>query len=47
MIGLAPESDLFVLDYGQRLKPGFEQWIVKAESSMTRPISAPKSRPMR
>lgn len=32
MIGFDVENDVFVLDYGQRLNSGFEQWIVKAKS---------------
>ncbi|MET2832781.1 type II toxin-antitoxin system HipA family toxin [Mesorhizobium shangrilense] len=33
MIGLNPDQNIFVIDYGHQLKPGLERWIVKSRSS--------------
>ncbi|PRD41606.1 type II toxin-antitoxin system HipA family toxin [Phyllobacterium phragmitis] len=33
MIGLSPDQNTFVIDYGHQLKPGLERWMVKSRSS--------------
>ncbi|QND62342.1 type II toxin-antitoxin system HipA family toxin (plasmid) [Mesorhizobium huakuii] len=33
MIGLNPDQNTFVIDYGHELKPGFDRWMVKSRSS--------------